>query len=101
VGRRRPTLNWILLTRENHRIPHVPQFAAARGDDLPPGATKVASGGRFDEEGATASPAKMESGKTIHGERLLFVQQSGRQATTDLLDIEATGVQAGKAARPT
>jgi NAD(P) transhydrogenase len=35
--------------------------------------------------------AKMESGKTINGEMLLYTV--GRQANTDLLDIEASGIK--------
>ncbi len=34
--------------------------------------------------------AKMESGKTLHGDMLLYTV--GRQANTDLLDIEAAGI---------
>jgi NAD(P) transhydrogenase len=35
--------------------------------------------------------AKMESGKTLHGDMLLYTV--GRQANTDLLDIEAAGIK--------
>jgi len=44
-----------------------------------------------DEERGRVS-AKMESGKTIHGEALLYTV--GRQANTDLLNLEAAGVKA-------
>jgi NAD(P) transhydrogenase len=49
---------------------------------------KVA-GVAVDEEKGRVN-AKMESGKTLHGDMLLYTV--GRQANTDLLDIEATGI---------
>jgi NAD(P) transhydrogenase len=49
---------------------------------------KVA-GVKVDEERGRVF-AKMESGKTLHGDMLLYTV--GRQANTDLLDIEAAGV---------
>lgn len=49
---------------------------------------KVASVNVDEEKGRVF--AKMESGKTLHGDMLLYTV--GRQANTDLLDIEAAGI---------
>src|SRR3954471_8893501 len=51
---------------------------------------KVASVSVDEERGRVY--AKMESGKTIHGDMLLYTV--GRQANTDLLDVEAAGITA-------
>lgn len=50
---------------------------------------KVASVAIDEERGRVS--AKMESGKTIHAEMLLYTV--GRQANTDLLDTEAAGIK--------
>jgi NAD(P) transhydrogenase len=44
------------------------------------------------DEGKNRVSAKMESGKTIHGQALMYCV--GRQANTDTLNLEAAGVQA-------
>lgn len=51
---------------------------------------KVASVSVDEERGRVY--AKMESGKTIHGDMLLYTV--GRQANTDLLDVQAAGITA-------